>query len=72
LTQEKSLLQVDWSMARLRPSSVSTGTMETQFDCTPQSPQPSQTSVLMKTRLSGSGNLPRLRRRRFSAAQVCT
>jgi hypothetical protein len=49
LRQEKSLLQDDWSMARLRPSSVSSGTMETQFDCTPQSPQPSQTSVLMKT-----------------------
>ena len=71
-TQEKSLLHDDWSMARLRPSSVSTGTMATQFDCTPQSPQPSQTSVLMKIRLSGSGNWPRLRRRRFSAAQVCT
>ena len=51
---------------------VSIGTIETQFDCTPQSPQPSQMSVLMNTRLSGSGNLPRLRRRRFSAAQVCT
>jgi hypothetical protein len=69
---EKSLLQADWSMARLRPSSVSTGTIATQFDCTPQSPQPSQTSVLMKTRRSGSGKVPRLRRRRFSAAQVWT
>jgi hypothetical protein len=56
LTQEKSLLQADWSIARLRPKGVSTGTMATQFDCTPQSPQPSQISVLMKTRLSGSGN----------------
>jgi hypothetical protein len=65
LRQEKSLLQDDWSMARLRPNSVSTGTIETQFDCTPQSPQPSQTSVLMKTRRSGSGKVPRLRRRRF-------
>ena len=36
------------------------GTMETQFDCTPQSPQPSQTSVLMNTRWSGSGNWPLL------------
>ena len=70
--QEKSLLHDDWSMARLRPSSVSTGTMDTQFDCTPQSPQPSQTSVLMKTRLLILGKVPRLRRRRFSAAQVCT
>ena len=70
LTQEKSLLQLDWSMRRLRPNSVSTGWTETQFDCTPQSPQPSQTSSLMITRLSGSGKVPRLRRRRFSAAQV--
>ena len=70
LTQEKSLLQLDWSMRRLRPNSVSTGWIETQFDCTPQSPQPSQTSSLMMTRLSGSGKVPRLRRRRFSAAQV--
>ena len=28
---------------------------DTQFDFTPQSPQPSQTSSLMTTRLSGSG-----------------
>ncbi len=70
--QEKSLLQADWSMARLRPNSVSTGWIATQFDCTPQSPQPSQTSVLMKTRRSGSAKAPRLRRRRFSAAQVWT
>ena len=55
LTQEKSLLQLDWSILRLRPNSVSTGWTETQFDCTPQSPQPSQTSSLMITRLSGSG-----------------
>ena len=55
LRQEMSLLQVDWSMARFRPNSVSTGSMATQFDCTPQSPQPSQTSSLMTTRLSGSG-----------------
>src|SRR3546814_1829410 len=54
-TQEKSLLQDDWSMARLRPNSVSTGTTETQLDCTEQSPQPSQTSSLMKARFGGSG-----------------
>src|SRR5690606_17210110 len=54
-TQEKSLLQEDWSMRRLRPNSVSTGWIETQLDLTPQSPQPSQTSSLMKMRLSGSG-----------------
>ena len=70
LRQEKSLLQLDWSMVRLRPNSVSSGCTETQFDFTPQSPQPSQTSSLMNTRLSGSGKVPRLRRRRFSAAQV--
>jgi hypothetical protein len=69
-TQEKSLLQLDWSMVRLRPHSVSSGCTDTQFDFTPQSPQPSQTSSLMITRLSGSGYFPRLRRRRFSAAQV--
>ena len=54
-TQEKSLLQDDWSMVRLRPNSVSSGCTETQFDFTPQSPQPSQTSSLMMTRLSGIG-----------------
>ena len=69
-TQEKSLLQDDWSIIRLRPHSVSTGWMATQLDCTPQSPQPSQTSSLTTTRSSGSGKRPRLRRRRFSAAQV--
>ena len=50
------MLQLDWSMVRLRPHSVSSGCTETQFDFTPQSPQPSQTSSLMSTRLSGSGN----------------
>src|SRR5258708_31921895 len=69
-TQEKSLLHDDWSIARLRPNSVSIGTIETQFDCTPQSPQPSHTVSLMITRLGGSSIVPRLRRRRFSAAQV--
>src|SRR5262245_48295365 len=70
LRQEKSLLQADWSTARLVPSSVSSGTTATQFDLTPQSPQPSHTAGLMNTRLSGSGNSPRLRRLLFSAAQV--
>ena len=54
--QEKSLLQDDWSITRLRPNSVSIGCTETQFEVTPQSPQPSQTRSLIKTRLSGSGN----------------
>ena len=69
-TQEKSLLQLDWSIARLRPNSVSTGTTDRQFEVVEQSPQPSHTRSLMKTRLAGSGKRPRLRRRRFSAAQV--
>src|SRR5690606_5913912 len=69
-TQLKSLLQADWSISRLRPNSVSFGSTETQNDFTPQSPQPSQTSELMATRLAGSAIFPRLRRRRFSVAQV--
>ena len=69
LMQEKSLLQFDWSIARLRPNSVSSGCTETQLEAAEQSPQPSQTRSLMKTRLGGS-DIPRLRRRRFSAAQV--
>ena len=60
LTQEKSLLQEDWSIARLRPNSVSTGITDRQLDCTPQSPQPSQTSSLMNTRLGGIGHRPAL------------
>src|SRR5690606_28213341 len=68
--QVKSLLQEDWSISRLRPNSVSTATTDMQLDLLLQSPQPSQTASLITTRLAGSGNLPRLRRRRFSAAQV--
>src|SRR3712207_8817541 len=68
LRQEKSLLQLDWSIARLRPNSVSTGTTERQFEAAEQSPQPSQTRSLIKTRCGGSGKRPRLRRRGFSAA----
>src|SRR4051795_8469645 len=59
-TQEKSLLQELWSMARLRPNSVSSGTTERQFDLTLQSPQPSHTRSLITTRLAGSGKVPRL------------
>src|SRR5205809_614209 len=55
LRQEKSLLQLDWSMLRLRPNSVSTGLTETQLDFSEQSPQPSHTASLMKTRFCGSG-----------------
>ena len=41
-------------MRRLRPNSVSSAITDRQFDCTLQSPQPSQTSSLMTTRLSGA------------------
>ena len=66
------MLQLDWLIVRLRPNSVSSGSTEMQFDCTEQSPQPSQTAALIITRRDGSSIRPRLRRRRFSAAQVCT
>jgi hypothetical protein len=65
------LLQLSWSISRLRPNGVSFGTTDRQFDSTEQSPQPSQTRSLMTTNLFGSGICPRLRRRRFSVAQVC-
>jgi hypothetical protein len=51
---EKSLLQADWSICRLRPNSVSTGRIAMQLDSRPQSPQPSHTASLMKTRVCGS------------------
>ena len=54
------MLQLDWSMVRLRPNSVSSGLTETQFESREQSPQPSQTASLMKTRLGGSGNVAAL------------
>ena len=57
-------------MCRLRPQSVSTGMTDRQFDATPQSPQPSHTISLMKTRCGRSAISPFLRRRRSSAAQV--
>ncbi|MDT4863014.1 hypothetical protein FQZ97_977020 [compost metagenome] len=70
LTQEKSLLQLLWLMVRLRPNSVSSGSTDRQLLCTLQSPQPSHTSSLITTRSAGSTSVPRLRRRRFSVAQV--
>ena len=66
------MLQLLWLMRRLRPSGVSFGSMLTQLDCAEQSPQPSHTASKMNIRRSGSSNSPRLRRRRFSAAQVCS
>ena len=70
LRQLVSLLQVLWLMVRLRPKGVSSGSTDKQLDCTPQSPQPSHTSSLIITRTAGSTMVPRLRRRRFSVAQV--
>ncbi len=69
-TQDTSLLQVLWLICRLRPNSVSKGSTLTQLLCSPQSPQPSHTSSLITTRTAGSISVPRLRRRRFSVAQV--
>jgi len=68
----ESLLHDDWLILRLVPSEVSSGSTDRQLDATEQSPQPSQTASLIKVRRAGSGRLPRLRRRRFSVAQVCS
>ena len=68
--QEMSLLQAVWLIARFTPSSVGSGSMAAQLDCTEQSPQPSHTASLITTRTSGSVASPRRRRRRSSAAQV--
>src|SRR2546421_7474629 len=70
LRQEKSLLHEDWLIRRLRPNSVSSGSTDRQFDFTLQSPQPSHTISLITARIAGSGYSLRLRRRRFSEAQV--
>ena len=48
------MLQFDWSILRLRPNSVSTGVTDMQLDWSEQSPQPSHTRSLMKTRFGGS------------------
>ena len=58
----------DWWIRVLRPNSVATGCTDRQLDFTPQSPQPSQTRSLMKTRWAGGCACPRRRLRRFSAA----
>ena len=65
-----SKLQLVWWMRVLRPYGVSTGWTDRQLLLSPQSPQPSQTRSLMTTRKSGLAILPRLRARRFSAAQA--
>ena len=69
--QVKSLLHVLRLIFRLRPNSVSNGSTLRQLDSTEQSPQPSQTKGLITANRLGSSILPRLRRRRFSVAQVC-
>ena len=69
LRQERSRLHELWSMRVLRPNSVWTGCTERQFDFSPQSPHPSQMRSLIRTRRVGVGMAPRLRLRRFSAAQ---
>ena len=60
LAQEKSLLHTVWLMRRLRPSAVSSGSMAMQLDCTPQSPQPSQTSGMDEQALGRIGQLAAL------------
>ncbi len=42
---ERSTLQADWLISRLRPSGVSLGSIAMQLLCTEQSPQPSQTGA---------------------------
>ena len=49
---------------------LSNGSTLKQLLCELQSPQPSHTASLMTTRTAGSTMVPRLRRRRFSVAQV--
>ncbi len=68
--QDRSVLQLVGEMRRLRPYSVSIGSMAMQCDCTVQSPQFSQTRWLMLTFTSAAAIVPRLRRRRFSVAQT--
>ena len=58
--QLKSLLQAFWSICRFSPSSVFFGITDRQLDFVLQSPQPSQTAGLMKTRVSLSGISPPL------------
>ena len=70
LRQVKSLLQADWSIRRLRPNSVSTGWTARQLDCDAAVAAALAHQLVDHGALVGSGKTPRLRRRRFSAAQV--
>jgi len=67
--QERSRLQLCWSIVVFRPNAVSIGCTDRQFETRAQSPQPSQTRWLITTRVGGVGTRPRLRSRRASAAQ---
>ena len=60
LRQEKSLLQVERLIWRLRPNGVSFGSTLRQFDSTEQSPQPSQTSSLIQAKRLRVGHLSAL------------
>ena len=64
------MLHDDWSICRLMPKAVGKGWIDMQLDAFEQSPQASQTRSLITARMVGSSIVPRLRRRRFSAAQV--
>ena len=70
--QDSSRLQAEASMRRFLPIGVSIGCTATQLDCALQSPQPSQTPGWMCSRRGGVASSPLRRRRRFSAAQVCS
>ena len=67
-TQDRSWLQALWSMARLRPNSVSIGSTARQLEVREQSPQSSQTRGLIATRFTATAWVPRLRLRRRSVA----
>ena len=60
LRQDRSVLQLVGLMRRLRPCSVSTGSMAMQCDCAVQSPQFSQTRSLITTRVSAADQLAAL------------
>ena len=69
LMQVLSRLQLPWWTDILVPNSVSTWTSDMQVACSAQSPQPSQTRLLIHTDSVSAGRWPRLRSRRSSAAQ---
>src|ERR1019366_7243460 len=60
LMQDMSRLQLPWCTAIFVPNSVSTWTSDMQVDCSAQSPQPSQTRLLIQTDSVSAGRWPRL------------